>query len=94
VRFEWDRRKAASNLRKHHVTFEEATTVFRNPLARIFPDQDHAPTDNRELMVGHAVTGRLLIVAFTERAPGVVRIISARQTTRRETHDYEESRKS
>ena len=56
MRFEWDRRKAASNVRKHGVTFEEASTVFRDTLACIFPDEDHAPEETRELIVGHAIS--------------------------------------
>jgi uncharacterized DUF497 family protein len=91
TRFEWDGRKAASNLTKHGISFEEAATVFDNPLAVIFDDETHSDDEQRELIIGHSADGRLLIVAFTELAEGVVRIISARRATRRERHDYEEN---
>jgi hypothetical protein len=92
LRFEWSRRKAAANLRKHGVSFDEASTVFRDPLARIFDDEDHSEDETREIIVGHSVTGRLLLVSFVERMENVIRIISARSTTTRERGDYEKSR--
>jgi uncharacterized DUF497 family protein len=92
-RFEWDRRKAADNLRKHGVSFNEASTVFHDPLARIFDDEDHAQDEPREIIVGNSVTGRLLLVFFLERTENVIRIISARPSTARERDDYEESRR-
>ena len=92
LRFEWDRQKAATNLRKHGVSFDEASTVFHDPLARIFDDKDHSEEERREIIVGHSVTGRLLIVSFIERTENVIRIISARSTTTREREDYEENR--
>lgn len=88
--FEWDRPKAASNLRKHRVSFDEASTVFRDPLARIFDDEDHSEAEARETIVGYSALGRLLLAAFTERSPGSVRLISARRTTQQEREDYEE----
>jgi uncharacterized DUF497 family protein len=91
TRFEWDDQKAVSNNTKHGVSFEEATTVFDNPLAVIFDDDAHSDNEQRELIIGHSTDGRLLIVAFTERAAGVVRIISARHATKRERLDYEEN---
>lgn len=87
--FEWDPRKAASNVRKHGVSFEEAVQVFGDPLARIFDDPDHSSGELRELIVGHATRQRLLIVSFVERGDRV-RILSARRATRRERRDYEE----
>jgi len=92
LRFEWDRRKAAANLRKHGVSFDEASTVFHDPLARIFDDEDHSEDQRREIIVGHSVTGRLLLVSFVERMENVIRIISARSTTTREREDYEKNR--
>ena len=89
--FEWDRRKAASNLRKHGVSFDEARTVFHDPLSRIFDDEDHSSDEAREIIVGHSATMRLLLVSFVERAENVIRIISARPTTTRERDDYEEN---
>ncbi|MEA5449371.1 BrnT family toxin [Leptolyngbya sp. CCNP1308] len=88
MEFEWDSSKAASNLRKHGVSFEEAQTVFANSLAVIFEDEAHSVNEQREIIIGHSQRNRLLLVAFTER-PGRVRIISARLATRPEREDYE-----
>jgi len=88
--FEWDTRKAKSNQRKHQVSFDEACTVFNDKLARIFPDEGHSNGEEREIIVGHSILGRLLLVSFVERLPGRARIISARKATRREQIDYEE----
>lgn len=93
VRFEWDRRKAASNLRRHGVSFAEAVSVFANPLARIFDDEDHDDDEHRELLVGHSFRHRLLVICFTARKRGI-RIISARKATQNEREDYEEGIKS
>jgi len=90
LRFEWDSRKAASNVAKHGITFDEASTVFGDPLAAIFDDADHSQDELREIIIGHSVLGQLLLVSFTERDKMVVRIISARKATRRERKDYEE----
>ena len=88
VKFEWDKTKAAANLKKHRVSFDEARTVFNDPLARIFDDEEHSGHEQREIIIGHAVTQRLLLVCFIERSE-VIRIISARLATRREQRDYE-----
>jgi uncharacterized DUF497 family protein len=85
---------AASNVRKHGVSFEEAQTVFYDPLASIFEDEVHSALEKRELIIGHSSKGRLLLVSFTERAHLVVRIISARRATKRERSDYEESKQN
>lgn len=87
--FEWDRRKAKYNRRKHRISFEEAHTIFSDPLARIFDDPDHSIREDRELIIGHSNRGRLLVVSFTERDDRV-RIISARAATKRERKEYEE----
>jgi len=87
--FRWDPSKASSNLAKHGISFEEAATVFGDPLARIFDDPDHSLKEQREIMVGHSSDQRLLVVCFTERR-GFVRVFSARPATRRERRDYEE----
>jgi len=89
LRFEWDEDKAASNRSKHGVTFDEASTVFADPLAVIFDDEEHSQGEIREVMVGHSVLQRLLLVSFTERGDDLIRIISARQATKRERKDYE-----
>ena len=91
LRFEWDRKKAAINFRKHGVSFDEASTVFNDPLARIFDDEDHSEEEAREIIIGHSATGRLLIVHFNERQSNVIRTISARLATPRERDDYEKN---
>jgi len=91
VRIEWDSRKAAANLRKHSISFDESSTVFDDPLALIFPDEDHSIDELRELIIGHSVQGQLMIVSFTEREPNIIRIISARLATRKEIKDYEKN---
>ena len=88
--FEWDATKARENLKKHGVAFEEALTVFADPLARIFDDPDHSESERRELIVGHSAEQRLLVVSFTEERPRT-RIISAREATSHERRDYEEN---
>ena len=93
LRFEWDPRKARQNLLKHGVSFEEALTVFADPLARIFDDQDHSIEEQRDIIVGHSIKERLLVVCFTAQGESV-RIFSARKATRRERKDYEEHVKS
>ncbi|MGD0044229.1 MAG: BrnT family toxin [Isosphaeraceae bacterium] len=91
LKFEWDQEKAGSNLSKHKVSFDEASTVFADPLAKIFFDQDHWTEETREIIVGHSILGRLLLVSFTERGRDLVRIISARAATRKERKSYEEN---
>ena len=90
LEFEWDEDKAASNRHKHGVTFEEAATVFADPLAAIFDDEAHSQEEQREIIIGHSAEDHLLLVSFTERA-GVIRIISARPATKKERRDYEEN---
>ncbi len=92
VHFEWDRRKAAINLRKHRASFDEASTVFDDPVAFIFDDKDHSADESREIIIGHSINNRLLLVCFTERTQGLVRIFSARLATEKEREDYEENR--
>ena len=81
--FEWDSSKAASNERKHGVSFIEAATVFLDPLARLFDDPDHSDDEVRLLLVGISARRRALLVVHVERSE-VLRIISARLATRRE----------
>ena len=89
LRFEWDANKANTNIAKHEVSFEEATTVFQDVTAIIFDDENHSDEELREIIVGHFVRSRLLLVCFTERNDAI-RIINARKATRREHQDYEE----
>jgi uncharacterized DUF497 family protein len=91
LKFEWDQGKAASNITKHQVSFDEASTVLADPLAKVFYDQDHSTAEIREIIVGHSILGRLLLVSFTERGRDLVRILSARAATRKERKDHEEN---
>ena len=88
--FEWDPAKAAANVLQHSVSFQEATTVFQDRLAKIHDDPDHSGTERRDIIVGHSLQGRLLLVSFTDRG-SKIRLISARPVTKRERHDYEEA---
>ena len=88
MRFEWDREKAVWNRRKHGVSFDEAVTVFYDPLAATFDDPDHSGGERRLITVGYSAQGRLLVVCHTERR-GAVRIISARRATARERKRHE-----
>ena len=90
LRFEWDPAKADSNIRKHYVAFDEASTVFSDPLAAIFDDEEHSNAENREIIIGHSVLGRLLIVSFVQMSRTAIRIISARTVTKTERREYEE----
>lgn len=89
MRFEWDPRKAASNLRKHRVSFEEASTAFYDPLAITGPDPDHSEGEERLITFGVSSMKRLLVVSHTECSDSM-RIISARPATRGEKRIYEE----
>ena len=89
--FEWEVIKANLNFKKHKVSFEEAKTVFHDPLGNVFFDEDHSPKEDREFIVGYSRQNRLLFVSFTERKPDVVRIISARKATKLERRAHEEN---
>ncbi len=91
IQFEWDPSKAKSNLRKHGVRFDEAGTVFDDPLAVIFDDELHSEDQHREIIIGHSTTNRLMLVCFVQMSDNSVRIISARPATRREREDYEKN---
>ena len=86
--FEWDSGKAAGNARKHGVTFDEASTVFGDPLALLMPDPDHSEGEERYLLLGMSTRQRLLVVGFAERQPRT-RLVSARRATPRERRRYE-----
>ena len=88
--FEWDERKAAGNLRKHGVSFEEGATVFGDILSITIPDPAHSVGEQRFLTVGVSEEGCLVVVAHVERGD-TIRIISARKATRREKKAYEET---
>jgi hypothetical protein len=88
MEIEWDREKALSNLRKHGVSFDEAATVFYDPLSATFDDPDHSSAERRFVTVGFSAVGRLLVVSHTERKQAL-RIISARAATRSEKKRHE-----
>ena len=87
--YEWDQEKGTSNLEKHGVSFEEAATVFSDPLYVDFYDPDHSVDEHRYLIMGQSTAGRLLIVSYTDR-DDLVRLISAREVTASERKLYEE----
>lgn len=89
VDFEWDDAKAESNERKHGVSFAEAMTVFGDPLSLTGFDPGHSDDEDRYITMGTSAAGRLLIVSHTDRGDKV-RLISAREATRRERRDYED----
>jgi uncharacterized DUF497 family protein len=89
MRFEWDSRKAKRNFAKHRVSFEEATTAFRDPLSSTGADPDHSAAENRFITFGLSSKGRLITVSHTERDDSI-RIISARRATKQERKIYEE----
>jgi len=90
LEFEWDPRKAASNLTKHSVSFEEAATVFGDPLGRIVADPRHSSEEERFVLLGLSCEKRLITVMYVDRSKAI-RIISARRATRHERRDYEEA---
>jgi len=90
IEFEWDAKKAEANRARHGIDFAEALTVFRDPLARIFEDEEHSEEEPREIIIGHSGKQRLMVACFTVRA-NRIRIISARNATRLERKDYEEN---
>ncbi|MBL8874999.1 MAG: BrnT family toxin [Phycisphaerae bacterium] len=88
--FDWDDAKAASNLRKHGVSFGEAQTVFADPQAITLYDEEHSQSEDRYVTLGISTAGRLLVVAHTDDGDSI-RIISARKATRKETKAYGDS---
>ena len=88
MKFVWNTKKAEVNQRKHGVGFDEASTVFGDPLAGTFPDADHSIGEARFITVGRSSSGRLLVVSHTENS-SEFRIISARPATARERKQYE-----
>jgi uncharacterized DUF497 family protein len=94
--FDWDPRKAASNLKKHGVTFLEATTVFTDPLQISMLDETHSDEEDRWLTIGLSERGRVLILSHTMRSSSrssitIVRLISCRKATKREVKEYIEA---
>ena len=88
MQFEWDPAKAARNLAKHGVSFDEASTVFGDPLAGTIPEPQHSGEESRFVTIGLATSQRLITVVHAEREDRI-RIISGRRATRRERRNYE-----
>ena len=84
LKFEWDPRKAASNLSKHGVSFQEAIKALADPLARVFDDEDHSVEEQREILIGHSAKERLLVVSFTAQRASVESLVHERQRGERE----------
>lgn len=94
LRFDWDPDKAADNPRKHGVSFEEASTVFGDPLSSAVPDLEHSEHEDRWVTMGMSVQGRLLRVVHVDKEEDdalTIRVISARLANRRERNAYEQS---
>lgn len=89
MEFEWNPDKAIINIEKHGISFQEASTVFDDPLSVTFPDPSHSIRENRCIIIGVSGFGQLLVVAHTDREENI-RIISARKATRKERRFYEE----
>ena len=87
--FEWDSMKAGENLRRHGISFEEASTAFQDPLSRTIHDPDHSDEEDRFLLLGQTDRGRLVVVSHTERGSRI-RLINARIAERRERKTYED----
>lgn len=88
MQFEWDPKKAVKNIKKHGVSFDEAVTVFYDPLSATFDDPDHSVGEQRYLTIGFSSQGRLLVIAHAERKKNI-RIISARIATAHERKKHE-----
>jgi uncharacterized DUF497 family protein len=89
VEFEWDSSKAASNFRKHGVSFEEAKSVFFDEFALQFFDEEHSEKEERFIMLGRSIESRILVVCHCERSEGeIIRLISARTATKKESDFY------
>ena len=89
MEFEWNREKASLNLEKHNISFQEASTVFNDPLSVTFRDPDHSIGESRYVIIGLSKFRQLLVVAYTDREDRIG-IISARKATRQERRFYEE----
>jgi uncharacterized protein len=90
LRFDWDKKKAETNQRKHGISFDEAQSVFTDDLSIIVPDPDHSSEEDRAIIIGSSRSGHMLVVCFVERGD-VFRLISARKATRIEREKYEQT---
>lgn len=92
MKFTWDPKKATDNIKKHKISFEEAVTVFYDPLAKITDDPDHSNDEERFLMIGHSNKVNLLMVVHVYKEENEkIRIISARKATKKEKKDFAET---
>ncbi len=91
LNFEWNAEKAAVNLSKHGVSFEEAATSIADDFAYVITDEQHSEDEPREILIGYSYRHRLLFVSFVLRAPNLIRIVSARKANPKERRDYEEN---
>ena len=90
LKFEWDKRKAVLNIKKHGVSFEDAATAFGDPLSVTIHDPKHSDDEDRFLLLGETQDKKLVVVAHTDRKD-TIRLINARTATRQEREDYEKS---
>jgi hypothetical protein len=90
--FEWDPKKARLNIKTHGVSFDEASTAFRDPLSQTIDDPLHSSDEERFVLIGRSISGRLLVIVHTDRGERI-RIISARLATKKERLRYEENEK-
>lgn len=91
MKFRWDSKKATLNQKKHKVSFEEASTVFFDPLAKLATDPAHSKGENRMILIGHSQKSNLLFVVHIYKEENdIIRIISARKATKNEKKDYEQ----
>ena len=91
MQFEWDESKNEANIKKHKISFEEAQTVFFDPMTKVAPDPDHSKQEERFIAVGHSSNHRLLLVVHCFREKDeTIRIISARKLTKTERKQFEE----
>jgi uncharacterized DUF497 family protein len=90
MEFKWDSQKAKANLGKHRVSFEAATTVFYDPLAKLGHDPDHSEDEDRYILIGHSQKNNLLFVVHVyKESQNTIRIVTARKATKKEKHDFE-----
>ncbi|MFN7730202.1 MAG: BrnT family toxin [Bdellovibrio sp.] len=88
--FKWDSKKAKANLEKHGVSFEEASTVFYDPFAKLGHDPDHSEQEDRYILIGHSQKNNLLFVVHVyKESESTIRVISARKATKKEKYDFE-----
>jgi len=88
--YEWDKRKEASNIKRHGISFHEASTVFLDARSMTFYDPDHSDDEDRFITIGISSTGNILFVSHTDRGM-ITRIISAREATKKECDGYEKA---